>query len=179
MVARVRGEMPSAPARSSQLEYGSLREFRRGSPLASKPRKPRKQYARVTNSGMSSAAVGHFQSALDSGVTHRDNVQITQVKRVLAFALLAASAYSQSFRFSPSDRGNIWGRGTDVPRHFFDEFLPALFTRTLEFNAPVTEPSSLDWIFTGDEGGITVHLRPGKVQVTQRYYDSCVWIRPT
>jgi len=32
--------------------------------------------------------------------------------------------------------------------------------------------STLEWIFTGDEGAFTVRVAPGKVRVTQRYYDS-------
>ncbi len=32
--------------------------------------------------------------------------------------------------------------------------------------------STLDWIFTGDEGGVTVRIEPGKVRLVQRYYDS-------
>jgi len=63
-----------------------------------------------------------------------------------------------------------WARGRDL-RIFFDEFLPALFERTIvldEFN-PETE---LHWIFTGPQGGFTVTIQSAEVSLHQRYYDS-------
>ncbi len=103
------------------------------------------------------------------------------MNRIIFYCLLAAAAHGQvetkptgfAFQFYASaERANIWGRGADIPRHFFPEFLPALFTRTLNFPAALPGQSSLEWIFTGDEGGVTVRLEPGKVRVAQRYYDS-------
>jgi O-glycosyl hydrolase len=66
----------------------------------------------------------------------------------------------------------VWGRGADIPRWFSREDLPALFSRTLWLDGPAPAGSSLDWIFTGDEGGFTVRILPGRVRLTQRYYDS-------
>ncbi|MCX6620141.1 MAG: hypothetical protein NTY38_03495, partial [Acidobacteria bacterium] len=37
---------------------------------------------------------------------------------------------------------------------------------------PVPEGSTLEWIFTGDEGGFSVILTPGRARLVQRYYDS-------
>ena len=77
------------------------------------------------------------------------------------------------FRFSSAgEQSRIWGRGAALPRVYFDSPLPALFTRTLTLETPLPEGSALDWIFTGDEGGFTVTIAPGKVRVAQRYYDS-------
>jgi O-glycosyl hydrolase len=65
---------------------------------------------------------------------------------------------------------HAWGRGRDF-RVFFDEFLPALFERTIVLDE--FKPSSeLLWIFTGPRGGFTVTIDPNEVSLNQRYYDS-------
>ncbi|MCX7047828.1 MAG: hypothetical protein NTX50_20375 [Candidatus Sumerlaeota bacterium] len=56
--------------------------------------------------------------------------------------------------------------------YFSKEFLPALFERTLlleEFNPG---GGSLEWIFNGDHGGVTVAISSNSVMVSQRFYDS-------
>jgi O-glycosyl hydrolase len=66
-----------------------------------------------------------------------------------------------------------WGRGRDF-RFFFDEFLPALFERTIvleEFDAG----SELQWIFTGEHGGFTVTIDHNEVSLNQRFYDSAAF----
>jgi O-glycosyl hydrolase len=71
-----------------------------------------------------------------------------------------------------ADKGEFysWGRGRDF-RFFFDEFLPALFERTIvldEFDAG----SELQWIFTGEHGGFTITIDANQVSLSQRFYDS-------
>jgi O-glycosyl hydrolase len=73
------------------------------------------------------------------------------------------------------DKGEFysWGRGRDF-RFFFDEFLPALFERTIvldEFDAG----NELQWIFTGEHGGFTVTIDPNQVSLSQRFYDSAAF----
>jgi O-glycosyl hydrolase len=68
-----------------------------------------------------------------------------------------------------------WGRGRDF-RFFFDEFLPALFERTIvldEFGAG----SELQWIFTGEHGGFTLTIDANHINLSQRFYDSAVFSR--
>lgn len=63
----------------------------------------------------------------------------------------------------------IWGGGAGA-RHYFDELLPALFERTLEIET--ADDGGLEWIFTGDRGGLTISVQTGRVELVQRYYDS-------
>lgn len=63
----------------------------------------------------------------------------------------------------------IWGGGVGA-RHYFDELLPALFERTLEIET--VGDGALEWIFTGDRGGLTISLKTGRIELVQRYYDS-------
>ena len=77
-----------------------------------------------------------------------------------------------------ADKGEFysWGRGRDF-RFFFDEFLPALFERTIVLNefdssvGAVREPP-LQWIFTGEHGGFTITIDANRVSLSQRFYDS-------
>jgi len=63
-----------------------------------------------------------------------------------------------------------WGRGRDS-RVFFDEFLPALFERTILLEQ--FDPNSrLLWIFTGQRGGFTITIDHGQVGLYQSFYDS-------
>ncbi len=66
----------------------------------------------------------------------------------------------------------VWGRGTEPVRGYFDEFLPALFERTLVFETLNLPGESLEWIFTGNRGGFTVQVEERRIHLTQRYYDS-------
>lgn len=92
---------------------------------------------------------------------------------LFAAAVFAGSLSAQPFELSlDSSRNLVWGRGTDVPRTFFYGDLPALFSRTLVVDAPLPAGSALDWIFTGDEGGISVRIEADRVRLFQRYYDS-------
>jgi O-glycosyl hydrolase len=91
-------------------------------------------------------------------------------------ALLGSAAASDSGeRWEISTRQGaapIWGRSGELPRVFFGELLPALFTRTLTVDQPVPAGSALEWIFTGDQGGITIRIEAQSVRIVQRYYDS-------
>jgi O-glycosyl hydrolase len=63
-----------------------------------------------------------------------------------------------------------WARGRDV-RFFFQEFLPALFERTIVLDEFVSGTELL-WIYTGPQGGFTVTIQANEVSLCQRYYDS-------
>jgi O-glycosyl hydrolase len=65
-----------------------------------------------------------------------------------------------------------WGRPAELPRIYFNDALPALFTRTLAFDGDLPAHAKLSWIFTGPRAGITVELTPNSLRVIQRYYDS-------
>jgi O-glycosyl hydrolase len=87
-------------------------------------------------------------------------------------ALLPAQGGGVRFEFDAGgERRAQWSVG-GLRRAYFQEKLPALFSRTLALDEELPAGSSLDWIFTGDEGGVTVHLEHGRVRLTQRYYDS-------
>lgn len=81
----------------------------------------------------------------------------------------------QRFQFSTStEKVQIWGvKGEIYPHAFFQEFLPALFDRTLVFDDfDLGQGGTLSWIFTGQHGGFTVEFKAGQILLTQRYYDS-------
>ena len=59
-----------------------------------------------------------------------------------------------------------------LKRVYYRDDLPALFTRSLALDKGVPRGTVLSWIFTGDQGGITVELSSDSVTVRQRYYDS-------
>lgn len=82
-------------------------------------------------------------------------------------------APGQTFAMDPDQRTvEVWGRGNEPPRIYFDEFLPALFERTLTLNTCELGDAALEWIFTGPRGGITVRLAGDTVTLFQRFYDS-------
>ncbi|MHC4754694.1 MAG: glycoside hydrolase family 30 beta sandwich domain-containing protein [Planctomycetota bacterium] len=68
-----------------------------------------------------------------------------------------------------------WGKQTEN-RFFFNEFLPALFERTLVLKK-ISPGCKLEWIFTGDHGGFTVTIDQNSVDVLQRLYDSPAFSR--
>jgi O-glycosyl hydrolase len=82
-------------------------------------------------------------------------------------------APAQSFAFaSDGPIGPGWTR-PDVPaRTYFNEQLPALFSRTLTLDTAVPEKGTLTWIFTGPRAGLTIELTPNKLRLYQRFYDS-------
>ena len=59
-----------------------------------------------------------------------------------------------------------------LKRVYYREDLPALFTRSLALDRGIPKGTTLSWIFTGDQGGITVELASNAITVRQRYYDS-------
>ena len=69
---------------------------------------------------------------------------------------------------SPRTRWKVAGG----PRHYFLEWLPALFERTLAIDAWAGGQTQLQWIFTGPMGGFTVEAGAGRLRVAQRYDDS-------
>ena len=66
----------------------------------------------------------------------------------------------------------VWGGGTQNSAVYPDELLPAFFIRTLLFKEIHLDGGMVEWIFTGDKGGITIKITGNEVWVTQRYYDS-------
>jgi O-glycosyl hydrolase len=64
-----------------------------------------------------------------------------------------------------------WGKDPQG-RLFFDEFLPAVFERTIELDELKPGDSPLEWIFTGPRAGLTVTIEPSRVSLQMRYYDS-------
>ena len=90
------------------------------------------------------------------------------------------SSASESFRFdSTVQRVQLWGVPVpQFPRVFFQEMLPALFERTLEFESGDLAGGTLEWIFTGDRGGFTIQIQSGRLRLTQRYYDSFGFWKP-
>ncbi|MGB6546811.1 MAG: hypothetical protein WBE97_14425 [Candidatus Acidiferrales bacterium] len=100
---------------------------------------------------------------------HLSAQSVADIPAVAAVSDTAA----QSFTFvtdGPLALG--WGRPAELPRIYFHDALPALFTRTLAFNGDLPAHSKLSWIFTGPQAGITVELTPNSLRVTQRAYDS-------
>jgi O-glycosyl hydrolase len=88
---------------------------------------------------------------------------------------IAAPSSSSAQNFSFVTDGPLalgWGRPAELPRVYFHDELPALFTRTLAFNDDLPAHSRLAWIFTGPQAGITIELTPNSLRVIQRYYDS-------
>lgn len=84
----------------------------------------------------------------------------------------ALPAGGSRFEFDAGgERREAWSvRG--LRRAYFREDLPALFSRTVVLEQALPRGSALDWIFTGDQGGLTIHLSDGQLRLTQRYYDS-------
>jgi len=76
-------------------------------------------------------------------------------------------------RTSPT---TIWPGGRRAVSRYFPEYLPACFERTLEFTqlrfVIGRGQGALEWVFTGEEGGITIEINNLKLQVRQRFYDS-------
>ncbi|UCG47006.1 MAG: hypothetical protein JSU94_16085 [Phycisphaerales bacterium] len=68
-----------------------------------------------------------------------------------------------------------WGLGKEHGV-FFEEFLPALFERTLVLNE-ADSATELAWIFTGPNGGFTVTLGEGRVSLRRRLYDSSAFLQ--
>jgi hypothetical protein len=67
----------------------------------------------------------------------------------------------------------IWGRGEEGRPAHFREFLPAIFDRSLALEECIlTDGASLEWIFSGERAGFTVHLKEQSLTLTQRWYDS-------
>lgn len=86
-----------------------------------------------------------------------------------------AGRREKSFRYeSATKKIRIWGvHGEVFPRTYFEEFLPALFDRTLVFDDfNLGDNGIFSWIFTGYHAGFTVQFKPGEISLIQRYYDS-------
>jgi hypothetical protein len=63
-------------------------------------------------------------------------------------------ALAVTFRFDPAmEKIAVWGRGAELPRVYFEEWLPALFERTLVFERFEPGEAALEWIFTGERAG--------------------------
>lgn len=86
---------------------------------------------------------------------------------------LSKPAIADTYHFvSDGPIGPGWSRPEDVARKYFDEQLPAFFSRTLQLSTPVPRNTHLDWIFTGPHAGFTIELSATHIRLYQRYYDS-------
>ena len=86
---------------------------------------------------------------------------------------LSKPAIADTFHFvSDGPIGPGWSRPEDVARKYFNEQLPAFFSRTLQLSTPVPRNAHLDWIFTGPHAGFTIELSATHIRLYQRYYDS-------
>jgi hypothetical protein len=78
-----------------------------------------------------------------------------------------------TFRFDPAmEKIAVWGRGAELPRVYFEEWLPALFERTLVFERFEPGEGAVEWIFTGERAGFTVRLEKGGGKLVERVWDS-------
>lgn len=94
---------------------------------------------------------------------------------VVDLPAIAAPSKPLAQRFTFVSDGPLalgWSRPPELPRIYFHDALPALFTRTLTLTNDLPAHSKLSWIFTGSRAGITVELTPGSLRLVQRYYDS-------
>ena len=91
---------------------------------------------------------------------------------ILVFVIVFSVQNAYATGFGESFRLDL-GEGESKPQKvFFDEYLPALFERTLtiaEFNPA---KGSFEWIFTGEHGGFTIRVDDSTIHVWQRFYDS-------
>jgi hypothetical protein len=84
----------------------------------------------------------------------------------------AVAAGGEPFEFPLPPSPRLRWKVTGLPRHYFMEWLPALFERTLVIEEWKTPQSQLQWMLTGPMGGFTVEAGAGKLRVFQRYDDS-------
>lgn len=85
------------------------------------------------------------------------------------------SQWTDDQEFCRSDKDdlvNIWGSGISIPGIYFKEHLPALFKRRLAFSKSDLKTTKLKWIFTGEDGGVTITISSDSIALEQRYYDS-------
>jgi len=100
-----------------------------------------------------------------------DSPPITQPIDLPEWSPPAQSGSSESFVLDPEKNTMlIWGRGRGRPTHYFQEFLPGLFERTLELDQLDLDEGTLEWVFTGDDGGVTVTLADSHLVVTERIH---------
>lgn len=77
----------------------------------------------------------------------------------------------KSFSFnSNSGLVETWGRGNELPGIYFNENLPLLFLRQLNFSSFSPGKGVLEWIFTGELGGITVAASADSIWLIQRFF---------
>ena len=94
--------------------------------------------------------------------------------------LLAAAAQGDPldlpFELGKGDSAyHAWGSGR-LERSYAPEFLPPCFERTLELDS-FDAARELKWVFTGPRAGITLTLRPDRVTLQRRHYDSFAFNR--
>jgi O-glycosyl hydrolase len=83
------------------------------------------------------------------------------------------SSTKAAFQFiSDGPIGPGWSRPDEIARTYFNDELPAFFTRTIVLDNDLPKNAKLSWIFTGPHAGFTVTISPSKLRVVQRYYDS-------
>ena len=107
------------------------------------------------------------------GLLGADRAAASQPAIALPVWERSGAVEGQSFGLNAAaPKVQIWGRRAESPRAFFDEFLPALFERTLVLEGVDLGDGALEWVFNGERAGFTVRIDRETVQVAQRYYDS-------
>jgi hypothetical protein len=94
---------------------------------------------------------------------------------VITFGQNSSSEWIKSSPFcigSKYGTTEIWGRPKSIEARHFNEMLPAFFSRRLNFGASDLQNDKLQWVFTGEQGGITIELSKDSLSILQRYYDS-------
>ncbi|MBN1589733.1 MAG: hypothetical protein JW888_09480, partial [Pirellulales bacterium] len=83
----------------------------------------------------------------------------------------AKTGPSEAFALGPEqDSVFVWGKGRRRPMWYSNEFLPGLFRRTLVFDKLKLDGGEFHWIFTGDDGGVTLTITDLAVDVTERIH---------
>ena len=108
---------------------------------------------------------GFIEAGSPSGATSSTTVQLPEWQ--------AGAAQRQPFEIGGRSV-LVYGGGDKVARFYPTEKLPAAFTRTLAIERWPAEMKgrTVEWIFTGPEGGFTVGVTESTLRLTQRYYNS-------
>jgi len=101
-------------------------------------------------------------------------VSVTLVsKKSISQTVIHTDNSAQEFCLN-ADKGlaAIWGKEKSIPGIYFEETLPAFFERKLVLSNADLKTSKMKWVFTGQQGGITITLSSDSVKLEQRYYNS-------
>jgi len=88
---------------------------------------------------------------------------------------LSGTTWTEIIRFArapESVKAKIWGGTVQFNGVYPKENLSSFFSRRIHFNKINFNGSSMKWIFTGKNGGITIALSNDSIILLQRYYNS-------